>query len=248
MFKLSEILSKPILSLFNGKIEGIIKTAIFDKKLLKIKYLIIFDESEQNDEFAIATSSIFSIGENAIVIKNSSCLEPMSNFEPQISNNSPINLSAYTTKGTGLGKVTDIFFDEKFNVQKICLSNSNAIAISELASFSHNALVIQDKGKKVNVSKYSEQKRPRLILSKEQVTILRTDNIQPLQTNLQHKTATLPSKVTSSVNFLIGRIITQNLYSQSKELIAKKGSPISLKTIENAKKNGKIKELSIFSM
>ena len=35
MYKLSEILSKPILSLFNGKVEGTIKTAIFDKKLQK---------------------------------------------------------------------------------------------------------------------------------------------------------------------------------------------------------------------
>lgn len=248
MYKLSEILSKPILSLFNGKVEGTIKTAIFDKKLQKIKYLIVFNENEQIDEYVIPTSSIFSIGENALVVKNASCLEPISNFEPQIVYNNPINLHAFTTKGNSMGNVIDIFFDEKFVVEKVLLSNNTTIDIADLASFSENALVVQDKDKKINVSKFCEQKRPRLIKTDEPVTILRTDNIQALATPSQPQIATMPSKVTSSVNFLIGRTITQNLYSQSKELIAKKGTPISLKTIENAKKNGKIKELSIFSM
>ncbi len=248
MYKLSEVLSKPILSLFNGRVEGTIKTAIFDKKLQKIKYLLGFNENEQNDEYIIPVSSIFTIGENALVVKNSSCLEPLSNFEPQITFNNPINLYAFTTKGNGLGNVTDVFFDEKFVVEKIALSNNQIIDITNLASFSESALIVQDKDKKVNVSKFCEQRRPRLIKSDEPVTILRTDNIQTIETMPQQKIAALPSKVTSSVNFLVGRTITQNLYSQSKELIAKKGTPISLKTIENAKRNGKIKELSIFSM
>jgi len=248
MYKLSEVLSKPILSLFNGRIEGTIKTAIFDKKLQKIKYFTFFNENEQNDEYIIPSSRIFAIGENALVVKNSSCIEPLSNFEPQINLNNPINLHVFTTKGKSLGNIIDVIFTEKFVVEKFLLSNNTPVNIAELASFSENALIIQDEKEKVNVSKFSEQKRPRLIKSDEPVTILRTDNIQTLESALQPQIATLPSKVTSSVNFLVGRTITQNLYSQSKELIAKKGAPISLKTIENAKRNGKIKELSIFSM
>ena len=247
MYKLSEVLSKPILSLFTGKVEGTIKTAIFDKKLQKIKYLLVFNENEQNDEYIIPTQNFFAIGENALVIKNSSCLEPLSNFEPQITFNNPINLRTFTTKGNLLGNVTDVFFDEKFVVEKILLSNNQTIDITDLASFSENSIIVQDKDKKVNISKFCEQKRPRLIKSNEPVTILRTNNIQTLETS-QPQIAALPSKVTSSVNFLVGRTITQNLYSQSKELIAKKGTPISLKTIESAKRNGKIKELSIFSI
>lgn len=248
MYKLSEILSSPIISLFNGKIEGTIKTAIFNKKLQKIKYLVIFNESEQNDEYIIATSNIYSIGKDALVVKNSSCLEPLANFEPKTNFNNPINLYTYTILGNKLGKVADVLFDEAFNVKEIVLSNNEIIPISSLASISNNAVIVQDKTKKVNVAKFCEQKRPRLIKSNEVVTILRTDNVPILETTPQPQVATLPSKITSSVNFLLGRTITQNLYSQSKELIAKKGTPISIKTIENAKRNGKIKDLSIFSM
>lgn len=247
MYNLSEIIGKSIISLYEGKVLGTITNVAFEKKLKKITHFIFFETENDEVEFVIHSNAIFAAGKNALVIKNASAVEPLSNLEPQIALCSPINLQVFTTQGACLGKVCDVFIDATFNVCSIAISNGETLSAQEVVSFSDNAILIQDKNVKINTSKLSKQNRPKLIKTETPVTILRTDTISPILSQLQNTTATLPTKVTSSVNFLVGRVVTQNLYSQSKELIAKKGSLISQKTIENAKKNGKIKELSIFS-
>ena len=44
--KLTDFFSKPVLSIYNGTSEGIIKTAYFDKKFKKLKYLVLFDDMD----------------------------------------------------------------------------------------------------------------------------------------------------------------------------------------------------------
>ena len=246
MYKLSEIFSMPVISLYNGQVEGIVKNAILDKKLRKIKYFFVIGTNDFDEEQIFSVNSIFKIGKDAIIVKNTSCLELYSNFEPQLTSNNPINLNAYTIDGTKLGKIHDVFFDEKYNVQSLQLSNNEIITIDEIASSSSNVLLIHNKDSKINISKFSDQKKPKLIKTEEPVTILRANFNQTNNEKTAQQTI-LPSKITSTVNFLVGRIVTQNLYSQSKEVIAKKGSQITLKTIDCARKNGKIKELAIFS-
>lgn len=247
MYNLSEIIGKSIISLYEGKVLGTINKVTFEKKLKKITNFIFFEAENDEEEFVIHSNSIFAVGENALVIKNTSAVEPLSNLEPQITLCSPINLQVFTTQGVCLGKVRDVSVDATFNVCSIVISNGETLSAQEVVSFSDNAILIQDENVKINTSKFSKQNRPKLIKTETPVTILRADTISPILSQLQNTIATLPTKVTSSVNFLVGRVVTQNLYSQSRELIAKKGSLISQKTIENAKKNGKIKELSIFS-
>lgn len=247
MYKISEILSKPVISLYEGAVEGIIKNFTFDKKLKKITHFIVFDAEENADDQVITSNNIFAIGENALVIKNATCLEPLTNFEPQLKINNPINLQVYTTQGKCIGKVTDVIIEKNFAVKSFLISNDKEIDIKEIISLSKNAILVQDENVKINRTKLTNHKRPKLIKTDSPITILRNDSLAPILPQIPNTPTTLPTKVTSSVNFLVGRVVTQNLYSQSKELIAKKGSLISQKTIDNARKNGKIKELSIFS-
>ena len=44
MYKLSDILSKPVVNLYNGNYEGTIKDISFDEKFKQAKWLILFDE------------------------------------------------------------------------------------------------------------------------------------------------------------------------------------------------------------
>ena len=69
MITVSEIISKPILNLYTGKIEGTIHNVVFSKDYKKIQQLKIFDNDEE--EYLIDTCRIYSIGSNSIVIKNS---------------------------------------------------------------------------------------------------------------------------------------------------------------------------------
>ena len=252
MNTLSTVLGKPVISLYNGQVEGTILNAIFDKKLKKIKYLSIFNDNNEEEittELRILeTKNIYNLGQDAVVIKNNSCLENASNYEPELNIVNPINSIVYTALGTYLGKITDIVFDDNFNVTECALNNNQSFQIDNLIKFSDGITIIQDKNKKIDVTKF-KTKKPAITKTNEVVKILRIDNINnivPLH-NEDNTSPTLPTKVTSSVDFLLGRVITENLYTQSKELIAKKGNIISLKTIENARKFGKIKDLAIFS-
>ena len=252
MNKLSNILGKPVISLYNGQVEGTILNAVFDKKLKKIKYLNILNENNVDDTInenrMLDTKNIYCVGQDAIIIKNNSYLENISTLEPKIEHINPTNSLVYTTLGKYLGKIVDISFDDKFYVIECNLNNGTAFNVDTLAILGNGITIIQDDNKKIDISKLNI-KKPSIRKTNEVVKILRIDNAPTLNLVESNETTppTLPTKITTSVDFLLGRVITENLYTQSKELIAKKGNTISLKTIENAKKFGKIKDLSIFS-
>ena len=243
MFKLSNIVGKPIISLYNGQIEGIITNAIFDKKLQKVKYFLIINET--NDETlelnsTLLTKDIYHIGQDAIVIKNNSYIM-YSNLsdETKLSIN-PINCDIFTTLGEKIGVVKDVIFDEHFNVINLELADNNTISIKNIANYSNELIIMQDETKSINISKFG-YKKPKIQNTNEVVKILRKDN------QLSTRPTTLPQKITIRTDLMIGRTINENIYSQSKEIIAKKGTIISQKIIDNAKKYGKIKELYMFS-
>lgn len=139
----------------------------------------------------------------------------------------------------------DVSFDDKFNVIECNLNNESSFLVEKLAVLGNGVVIIQEDDKILDISRFNV-KKPKITNTNEPVKILRLDENENLQLNEAPPT-TLPIKVTTSVDFLLGRVITENLYSQSKELIAKKGATITLKIIENARKFGKIKDLSIFS-
>ena len=243
MLKLSNIVGKPIISLYNGQIEGIITNAIFDKRLQKVKYFLVINET--NDETlelnsTLLTKDIYHIGQDAVVIKNNSYIMFSNlNDETKLSIN-PINCDIYTTLGQKIGVVKDVIFDEQFKVINLELSDSNTISIKNIANYSNDLIIMQDESKSLNINKFG-YKKPKIENTNEIVKILRKDNL------LTNRPTTLPQKITIRTDLMIGRTINENIYSQSKEVIAKKGTIISQKIIDNAKKYGKIKELYMFS-
>ena len=82
MITVGEIISKPILNLYTGKIEGTIHNVVFSKDYKKIQQIKIFDTDEE--EYLISTSKIYSIGNSSIVIKNNDTTKYL--FENLINN------------------------------------------------------------------------------------------------------------------------------------------------------------------
>ena len=46
MRNLTELIGKPVLSLYESKIQGTIKNVLFDKNLKKLKYFVLFENND----------------------------------------------------------------------------------------------------------------------------------------------------------------------------------------------------------
>ena len=271
MIKLSDFFSKPVLSIYDGTSEGIIKTAYFDRKFRKLKYFILFDDMDNIvEEKVLALDKIYKVGEDAIVIRNNSCLELLKSMEAKLEKNNPINSQVFDTTGKYLGLITDLKMSDNFLVETIVINNTYEVPISMFISSNSHIFIIQNNLNPIATKNF----RPRTDFPKTQQTnqeiftltseneiikrkleeSLNNSNIAPINKKtpvlkLSTKNDTLlPNKVTSNVNFLIGRKATKNIYSPSNEIIVKRNTIISTNNIELARKYGKIKELATFSI
>lgn len=284
MKKITDFLGKPVLSLYESVTQGIVKDLFFDKNFKKLKYIVMFDDNEFQEEKVINVADIYSYGENAIIIKNNACVELKNSITSEVSN--PINNRAYTTLGKFLGIVTDVLLDDKQNVVQVELDNTNMIDIKQVVTSGKDAMFVQDED---NIIKLANFKSKAITNSQEnkkiKVQILKDEplaNIEPIASaesieNNEDATQTLditensetndttiepikprkkveltennlPAKSTTKNNFLIGRKVQKNIYSFNHELIIKKNTRITEKTILTAKSHSKLKELSLYSI
>jgi len=107
MFKLSQIISKPVISLAEAKNEGVVSNVIFDPKMTRLLAVIVETDSvtdAKNKRLDI--KNIYKHDMDAIVIKTASSMYYAAET-PQ----NPIGLPAYDHEGTLLGMVDDIGVD-----------------------------------------------------------------------------------------------------------------------------------------
>lgn len=276
MKRITEFLGKPVISLLEGNIEGYVKNVVFDKTLKKVKYLVIFEDNEFQDEKMLETSKIFNIGENAIVIKNNSCLELVKQEALPITNH--INCKVYTTLGKYVGIIADIEIDDDFATQSVLLTNQTILYPSNFLSFGQDIFVMQDASKIVKIANI--KKRDKLVdlkntasiskvsimpTYKQNVTLssaedftenslVETNNVQ-LDSNdnenrkkYEFNNSSIPKKmVVNNSDFLIGRKTTKTIYSASNEVVVRKNVIINQKIIQQAILFNKLRELSIYS-
>ena len=244
--QLSDILSKPVISLYDGTNEGFIINACFNKNLQRLKYLIVAGQEKTDEEeiYILDVSNIYKIGKDAIVIKNNVSLELLSNYEGVISINNPINSIAYTTNGESLGPVKDVSLNNELNLVEYKLSGSN-IPSTRLASFSENTILFQTDIETVNIKKYKPTFKKPIKESNQSVKILALPKVEE---NKKYKLqeATI-QRLTGNTSLLLGRKLTKQIQSQNGELIAKKDSRITPKTIASATNHQKLRELALYS-
>lgn len=282
MKKITDFLGKPVLSLYESVTQGIVKDLMFDKNFKKLKYIIMFDDNEFQEEKIINVGEIYSCGENALIIKNNACIELKSAIKSETSN--PINNRVYTTLGKFLGIVTDIYIDDKQNIVNVELDNSTTLDIKQIVTSGKDAMFVQDQDNIVKLSNFKNKAITNTIENKKiKVEILKTptenaeistQTLEHTQTNsinesdnnmeqdnnsiqiepikprkkVELNESCLPKKSTTKNNFLIGRKVQKNIYSFNHELIIKKNTKISEKTILTAKSHSKLKELSLYSI
>lgn len=278
MIKLTEILSKPIISLSNCKTEGIVSDAVFDRNFKRLKFLILFDNDEHLDDKSLNINSIYSYGENAIIVKDDEDLSLVVSNMQTCDKSNVINCSCYTYLGTFLGKVTDILLDEKYYVKSLVVGQTT-IEINDVINTGEDTVIVQDKDVKVNVTNLKRKKKkcvklqdikldnsqkvyilnPQEKFEEHEVKEERTnvesvkeldENVNKETPKIKYKLTELPSNpmlVTTNYEFLLGRKLDRNLYSQNLELIARKNTKITADIINKARLLNKTRELIKFS-
>lgn len=254
---LSELISKPVLNLYNGKIEGTIKNVCFDNTFKKILNIKMFDNDEE--EYLIETSKIYCIGENSIVIKNSEALINTIN-ENTCEEKNPINLNIYTISGSFFGKLIDIEFNNKFEATTFITDNNTKIKREQIINISQS-IIVNDTDKKIVLNNFKPKIKVQIKPeNKNVITILpriedeQKDKIQLPQIETMPKkepfkiyNQATPQKLIGNGNFLIGRKAVKTIYGINNEIIIKKDNIINAKNLENAKKHSKLVELTLFS-
>ena len=244
MLYLSEIISKPILNIYSGKIEGIICNAIMDKNLKKITKFKLFDEDDE--EYYLETQKIYNMGKNMCVIKNS---EPLNLLITQpFTENNPINKKVFSTTGEEIGKIIDVELNEKYEIVSL-KTEKTSIKPKNILNISEN-LIINLENRKITLGslkpKMPQQKPKNLvsILPKiEEYIAPQIVKKEPYKINSNP----MPAKLSSNVQFLLGRKVSRTIYGINNEIIIKKDTLITSKNLENAKKHSKLAELTLYS-
>lgn len=224
--KVSNLVSSPVISLYEAKEAGSVENIVLDAKLKKITGLIIFDEIN-NQKYYLNTKNIYSmskIEENfCIYIKNMLFLK---NELPIINN--PINKQAYILGEEKLGYIKDILLEDFLVKEYICSSGKSFLPEN---IFSANEIIIFSKNK---IKKSNFAPKNKKILLNNQIINLPTVKIMPIE-------ITSPPKL--MVSKLIGKVAKENIIGYSGELIIKKGQRLTPELIKRATEHGVLAEL-----
>src|SRR5574344_950527 len=148
--KISLLIGKPVLNIYNSKVEGYVLSALFNKKMDKLKWIIFFDDNSQEEKM-IATKNIYKFGENALIVKNSQNFLLASTLQDDC-----VNILGYTIfdlNGKKIDKIKDIEFDTKCNCTAIYQSNNNILQKQDILSIGDNILIKRE-NKNIKLSNF----------------------------------------------------------------------------------------------
>lgn len=232
MKTLSNLIGKPIISIYNGQIEGYVKNLLFDKKLTKVVFLQFFDDNTQEEKL-LQTKTIYKFGQDAIIIKNDSEViidtVDISNYI------NPINLEVYSLDGNKKGKIVDVALNE-CKVDNLILQNNKVLAINNVLNVGKNVVILKNELKKVKITDFKNKTKFVKVNSNIKVEMQNGSTIITPQK---------PKKIlTNNIDFLIGRKTNKNIYADNGELIVKKQTKVTSSIIDIVCKYGKLKELT----
>lgn len=237
MYKISDIISTPVISLYEGEYIGIVYNIMFDYKFKKCNYACILDEND-NIPHLIKFKDIYKIGPSCIYIKNKSMLSLETNCEKEIEKNlNPINLKVFDLECNFLGTSQDIIIDDKYSIEKLILNNQKIITKEEIFNIGKTAIII---GKsKLNIKKLRPTSKViKIQKTQQKVTILSSPKSNDF----------IPSnKILTDFRFLIGRILSQDIIAINGELIAKKDAVVTKEIVNKASYFGKLVEIARYS-
>jgi len=244
MYKISELISLPVLNIYEGEFEGIVYNIVFDCNIKKCKYACILNEDEGIKKI-LKLTDIFKISKDSLLIKNNSVLSLECSHDNIISKcTTPLNLKVYNIDGEFIGKCTDVNLDKNFKIESIIINQDKIIPTKEIMSLGKSLIFTNDTP--IKISKF----KPKFVIKTQNETnqnkiILLNNNNTPTQ--IEQKT-NHQTKIITDYSFLIGRILERNIIATNGEILAKKNSVITKEIVNKTSLYGKLAELSRYSM
>lgn len=264
MQKVSQIISKPVYSLFEGALAGTVKNFLFNQKTKKISGFLIFND-ESDNEFFIASNKIYSIGEDSLTIRNLNDLQisqgSFNGVEKIVAN------VALTTGGDCLGKIVDVFFDENFSALVFETASGVAIPSSLLLSIGDDAAIFNLEST-ASIAKFKPKSQKIVVqnLPEIKVSILKEEETGfPIISNNFNESSfskdrkiegtfdiskqkkagiTFPKKLVSNPKSILGKRANKTIFGLNGEIIVKDMQVITEKIIEKARQHSKLFELT----
>lgn len=240
MFKLSEIISKPVYSLYEGTLVGTVVGIVLNKtKKIKAFVVLSIDEDVKS---VIYKKDVFVLNENCLLIRNVSKLSENAFDETKL-----IGKRVLTFDGETFGNIKEVFFDENFYMLSAETSHKGVINSNAFMSFGVDACFVSFE-KKVSISRF----KPKNFVSSTdlneiKVSILNKKSESKIETIGEAKeknSGSVPIKIAKNPSFLIGRKSAISIKDQNGEYIVRAGEIITEKIISKAQINNKIYELS----
>lgn len=285
MRKISDFLSKPLISLNNATFEGTIIGFLCGKKLKTIEYLCILIENNTLDEIKyVSIKRIKNANENAVTVLNNLCIKNADDIDIMRFVENPLNSNVYTSDGKLEGRLTDVLFNDTDKIVTEIFIDDKPIPINRLASISRDIIILYGEGQPVvRKSAPRKIKKPAIDTPVEILDGIDdtktdfdeigfavdtpTDNTDaqntiqpatlkiteiPLPSALDGAKAEpvvdkMPAKLISDYRFLLGRVVTNNIYNMQKVLIIRANTIVTAEIVEIARKNNKLIELTLSS-
>ncbi len=236
MYKISDIISTPVISLYEGEHIGIIYNIMFDYRQKKCNFACILNEND-NIPRLIKFKDIFKIGNDCIFIKNLTCLDLETNCEKEMEENTnPINLKVYNLSCEFLGTSHDIIVDDNFRISQIVLNNGKIIERNDILNIGKSTIIV---GSDVSIQKFKPIVKSIKIQNSPKKVMILSDFINS-ETNTQNK-------IITDFRFLIGRILSQDVIALNGEMIARKDSIVTKDIVNKASSYGKLVEIARYS-
>lgn len=232
MSKISDIISKQVVSLYEARLVGTIVNVNFDEKFSKLKNFIVVDE-EGDRELELSVKDVYS-QKDSFVIKNEAKLKAVF-FEAETNN--PINKICITIAGEVLGKISDVELCGE-EVKEILLESGVKVTPEQVVAC-ESVLIINSGGNKVKRAGFAPRAKK-----------VNTDNIvvkiQEEENSSEEKITPKPVQLVPPrfvAKTLLGQISLKTIKGLNNEIIVKKGEQITNKVLERAKLHNVLNQL-----
>lgn len=242
MQKVSEIISKEVVSIYECESIGTIKNVIFSKNFKKIIAFVFFDDQSDFDS-GVLSKDVYSFSKDGLLIKNISKVEYYFNQEP-----SPMNKKVFSLSGEELGKIKDIFFDENFKVINFITSANKTFMPDQILKIGFDICIIKEENQNVKVSNFKPSKnliKQNPILDSIAVKLVKIDENDEESVSGKIALPQFPIRLQANVEGLIGKTALKTLTGLNNEIIVKQNAVISQHTINMARTHNKLNQLIV---
>lgn len=245
---LSSVLHHPLINKEDGCVLGDIRDAYFTPDCRRIVYFILFgDERERLLPF----SAVAAFGD---AVMTDDALALMSPYDADRTGliRSLIGRPVFTAAGRTKGALDDVVFGSKGRVTGLT-AGGETFSPSSFGSFGDALLLKSSARRKTPRVPFPEAKEDApvrtLAAADGEATqaVYPRDAIAPPPILPEAAESFTPQRIIADYNFLIGRTLERDILSFAGERLAGKGERVTVRTVETARRHGKLIDLTLYS-